>query len=86
MLEGGADIRFIQALLGHGDLNTTEIYTHVSIEKLKAIHAATHPARMARLQDADKAQAQVAAPDAATALLAALQAESSEEESDGAPG
>jgi integrase/recombinase XerD len=85
MLEGGADIRFIQALLGHANLNTTEIYTHVSIEKLKAIHAATHPARITRLQGAAKAQGQVAAPDPATALLAALQAESSEEESDGAP-
>ena len=48
MLDGGADIRFIQALLGHAQLSTTEIYTHVSIEKLKAIHAATHPARLTR--------------------------------------
>lgn len=45
MLDRGADIRFIQALLGHAQLSTTEIYTHVSIEKLKAIHAATHPAK-----------------------------------------
>ncbi|MBC8554038.1 MAG: site-specific tyrosine recombinase XerC [Candidatus Brocadiales bacterium] len=43
MLENGADIRFIQAMLGHSDLNSTQIYTHVSIEKLKAIHQATHP-------------------------------------------
>jgi integrase/recombinase XerD len=48
MLEGGADIRFLQAMLGHAQLNTTEIYTHVSIEKLKAIHEATHPARLHR--------------------------------------
>ena len=46
MLENGADTRFIQALLGHADLATTQIYTHVSIEKLKAIHAATHPAKL----------------------------------------
>ncbi len=45
MLENGADIRFIQAMLGHEDLATTEIYTHVSIEKLKEIHTSTHPAR-----------------------------------------
>jgi len=44
MLDNGADIRFIQAMLGHSDLNTTQIYTQVSIEKLKAVHAATHPA------------------------------------------
>jgi len=44
MLEGGADIRFIQQLLGHAQLSTTQIYTHVSIQKLKQVHAATHPA------------------------------------------
>jgi integrase/recombinase XerD len=46
MLESGADIRFIQAMLGHSQLSTTEIYTQVSISKLKEIHAATHPARL----------------------------------------
>ena len=46
MLENGADIRFIQALLGHADLRSTQIYTHVSIGKLKEVHAATHPAGM----------------------------------------
>jgi integrase/recombinase XerD len=44
MLEGGADIRFIQALLGHASLETTQIYAHVSIDALKRVHAATHPA------------------------------------------
>ena len=44
MLEGGADIRFIQQQLGHADLKNTQIYTQVSIGKLKAIHDATHPA------------------------------------------
>jgi integrase/recombinase XerD len=48
MLENGADIRFIQELLGHECLDTTQIYTHVSIGKLKEIHTATHPA--ARLE------------------------------------
>ncbi len=46
MLENGADIRFIQAILGHAKLTTTEIYTHVSVDKLLQIHAATHPAKM----------------------------------------
>lgn len=46
MLENGADIRFIQAMLGHADLGTTQIYTRVSIAKLKEVHEVTHPARM----------------------------------------
>lgn len=44
MLEGGADIRYIQELLGHTRLDTTAIYTRVTIEQLKAVHAKTHPA------------------------------------------
>ncbi len=46
MLENGADIRFIQQMLGHADLSTTQIYTQVSIRQLKQIHQATHPARL----------------------------------------
>ena len=46
MLEGGADIRYIQALLGHANLTTTEVYTQVSILQLKAVHEKTHPARI----------------------------------------
>ena len=44
MLENGADIRYIQAMLGHADLSTTQIYTQVSIRKLQQIHSLTHPA------------------------------------------
>lgn len=44
MLEHGADIRYIQAMLGHSKLDTTQIYTRVSIKRLKEIHNATHPA------------------------------------------
>jgi integrase/recombinase XerD len=43
MLEGGADIRYIQAMLGHAELSTTQIYTQVSIRTLQAVHSATHP-------------------------------------------
>lgn len=43
MLENGADIRYIQAMLGHSKLDTTQIYTQVSIQKLKDVHTATHP-------------------------------------------
>ena len=52
MLEGGADVRFIQAMLGHARLDTTQIYTQVSIRKLKEIHSMTHPARMQRTDEA----------------------------------
>jgi integrase/recombinase XerD len=48
MLEGGADIRYIQAMLGHADLKTTHIYTHVAIRHLQEIHRATHPAKLER--------------------------------------
>lgn len=51
MLENGADIRFIQMILGHSTLSTTEIYTQVSIKKLKEIHSLTHPARLQRHND-----------------------------------
>lgn len=43
MLDGGADVRHIQALLGHASLASTERYTHVAITKLQQVHAATHP-------------------------------------------
>ena len=53
MLVGGADIRYIQAMLGHADLSTTQIYTQVSIRKLKEVHSRTHPARLRRSGRAD---------------------------------
>jgi integrase/recombinase XerD len=43
MLEGGADVRYVQAMLGHAELSSTQIYTHVSIRALQAVHTATHP-------------------------------------------
>ncbi|MBE7423856.1 MAG: tyrosine-type recombinase/integrase [Zoogloeaceae bacterium] len=86
MLENGADIRFIQAMLGHSELSTTQIYTQVSIGKLKEIHAATHPARIERPgrdnADADRGEAQHDREDAAAAILAALAMEDDEEEAD----
>ena len=48
MLEGGADIRYIQAMPGHADLKTTQLCTHVAIRQLQAIHRATHPAKLER--------------------------------------
>lgn len=77
MLEGGADIRFIQQMLGHAKLSSTQIYTQVSIRMLKQVHSLTHPAQLhkpaAATSDGNHDQQKAA-------LLAALEAEAEEEE------
>jgi integrase/recombinase XerD len=76
MLENGADIRHIQAILGHALLTSTAIYTQVAIAKLVEVHAATHPgARLTRhARDNDNENAKLDAD----ALIAALDAEDDE--------
>ena len=77
MLDNGADVRYIQVLLGHADINSTQVYTHVSITKLKQIHAATHPARLQRSDETAPAQTPA---DAKESLLAALAMEHDQEQ------
>ena len=74
MLENGADIRFIQQMLGHARLDTTQIYTQVSIRQLNQIHSATHPAYFPKPRTDTP-------PDTAAkaALLSALAVEDDEE-------
>jgi len=53
MLENGADVRYVQEMLGHSQLTTTEVYTRVSVAKLREVHAATHPGLRARPEAAE---------------------------------
>lgn len=70
MLEGGADIRFIQQLLGHADINTTQVYTQVSIRLLQDVHTRTHPAQLSPEAQAELAEEAEDAADEDTAALA----------------
>ncbi len=80
MLENGADIRYIQALLGHASLSTTQVYTRVSILQLKAVHEKTHPAR---LQGRGGAECGAVEPESTDAQQALLQALAADDEGDG---
>ena len=80
MLENGADIRYIQAMLGHAELSTTQIYTQVSIRKLKEIHTATHPGKVRAPRVAIEATQEAEPEPTAEDVLAALAAEAADEE------
>lgn len=55
MLENGAELRFLQEILGHESISTTQIYTHVSIRQLKLVHSKTHPAERSVRKRSDTA-------------------------------
>jgi integrase/recombinase XerD len=83
MLEGGADVRLIQEILGHAELSTTQIYTRISIRHLKAAHDAAHPA--AKLQTRLRLEPAEPPPPTEADLLAALDAEADEEDDSAEP-
>jgi len=84
MLENGADIRFIQQMLGHADLSTTQIYTQVSIRKLKEIHSATHPTSKLERRS-DRARNDDEPEPTAEELLARLAEEARDEDPEARP-
>jgi integrase/recombinase XerD len=76
MHEGGADIRYIQQMLGHEDIKTTQIYTQVAVRALQQIHAATHPGAM--LERGENPSTKVTNPD--TDLLSQMLADDAEDD------
>jgi len=83
MLEGGADIRFIQQMLGHAKLDTTSLYTQISIRKLQEIYLATHPgAKLERKKPNPEAIEEAEQQLATEAELFSSLAAEAEEESD----
>jgi integrase/recombinase XerD len=81
MLDNGADLRFVQEILGHADVRSTEVYTHIAISALKEVHRMTHPAECGR--DGGLAAAPTD-PAVRAAFLAALDAEGKAEAGDNA--
>jgi integrase/recombinase XerD len=82
MVEGAADIRFIQQMLGHAEISTAQIYTQVVVKALQEVYQRSHPA--AKLERKHRAEGsagdELAEEKTRQELLAVLEAEAAEEE------
>ena len=91
MLEGGADVRFVQEMLGHTKLETTQVYTQVSIQKLKEMLCGDQPGAKLRTKRSERwnkhddasSDAKAHADTQATEELFFLAAEAADEDADG---
>lgn len=80
MLENGADVRFIQVMLGHESLDSTQIYTKVAIKKQQKVHEQSHPAKLSERQARHfKAMKSIDQAEEAEELQAILDKEAEEE-------
>jgi integrase/recombinase XerD len=80
LLEGGADVRSIQEMLGHAELSTTTIYTRVSIQRLQRVHEECHPGASLAARKVTDSSCEEAVPPTEESLLEALEQEAADED------